>query len=447
MARALAHFIWLLAAVAAGQIHVAVMGAPNETTLAIVSCLVGLQSIYGFLSQGGKLLTASSVTLYVILLFGVFPALYAALGLRPYAHKADIESLIIGSILVGVFQWTILSICPPRKTQREKLVSFSLSSSAGSFALFLFAVTLALNIDIMSPVQSAAGLLAIFFAGLSAATANSMSRFFFSSLVLLTSIAYYVVFVFEGFGRLALGVIGIGVLMLATVRFSGYVLKTCLLGATAPAITWLSYQRVSFLEETRGTDISFDEGIGSVVGPFTSSGAIINHMLEGTIGPSFGTTIFAALVVWIPSALWAGKPPGFGSEMVPITQPQLAHEPTYSDAALITGEAVWNFGVGGSVLMFLLVAFWVRILDKWFADAASKLNQSRSGIVEACRIVMITLFSSGILNLFWGGWHTYTARLFVEVAILAVVWFASILTADATRNSRYRGQRGAHQQL
>lgn len=443
MTRSVAHFIWLLVAVGAGQLHVMVTGAASETTLAIVSCIIGLQSVYGFLRQGGSLLNASSVALYGILLFSIFPALYTALGLQAYTHKTDIESLIVASILVGVLQWLILSLCPAEKIkiQREKLVSLSLSSNGGTFALLLFAVTLALSVDITGHLQNATGLLTIFFATLAAVTAVSLARFVLSSLLLATSFAYYAFFIFEGFGRLTLGAIGIGVLMLGTLRFSGYVIKACILSVTAPAITWLSYQRVGFLEETRGTDISFDEGIASVVRPFTSAGVIINRMLEGVIEPSLGTTLFAALVVWIPSALWSGKPPGFGSEMVPITKPHLANSEAYSDAALITGEAVWNLGVWGSILMFVIFALWVRVLDKWFAAAANKLKQGDLGITHLCRIVMIVLFSSGILNLFWGGWHTHTARLFVEVAILAVIWFVFALAADFNRNDRRVGKR------
>ena len=51
---------------------------------------------------------------------------------------------------------------------------------------------------------------------------------------------FYSAFVFDGFGRLMLGVIGFGILMLLTLRFPGYLIKVGVLAASAPAIAWMS---------------------------------------------------------------------------------------------------------------------------------------------------------------------------------------------------------------
>lgn len=415
------------------------MGSPSETTLVIVSVMIGFQTVHAFLTQGGVLLSPSSVALYGLLVFGIFPAVYAALEFRPFEHRTSIQSLIITVILIGLLQWIILTICPTRKLESRNSLSVTFDSNAAPFAAFLLAFTMLFQLGSVPFLPAATGLCSIFFAAFSMAVANSTYRLFSSFTLLMASASYYALFIFTGFGRLNLAAMGIGVLILLSLRYSGNLIKTGLLAVTTPAIILLSDHRVTYLEETRGTDISFDEGIGSIVGPFISGSIIVDRMLDGLIEPSLGTTLFSALVVWIPSNFWPGKPPGFGSEMVYITQPHLTNVSAHSSAGLITGEAVWNFGVAGSVFMFLLLAIWIRFLDKWYVGFAAKIHEDPGGIAQACYGVLIAALSSGVLNIIWGGWHTYTARLFVVVALLLAFLVFFNLSEGYGRKRRISG--------
>lgn len=425
--RVVFHLLWLLMTLTVAQLHIIFTGQATPTTLGIIAIMVGLQSIYGFLRQGGRVVNASAIAIYGILLFCVFPSFYVAIGQLQYAHRTDIESLIIAASLTGIMQWIILALCPPTRIQPRGLHNTTLSSNASRFGVTFLVVAVPFNMSPLGLLANATGMLAIFFTALALATATTAPQIMKTLLIFLMSMTYYIVFIFDGFGRLTLGAIAIGILSILTLRGRSYLPKIGVLLITAPGILILSYQRVAFLEETRGTDISFDEGLGSVVGPFISAGVIITRMLESTVDPAWGMSVFAAFVVWVPSAIWAGKPAGFGSEIVPVTRPELAHVEVYSDAALLLGEGVWNFGVGGSFVMFIMVALWLRWLDIGFRQAARPTGEHPVN-TTTCRIILITLLSSGILNLIWGGWHTYTARSFVALAlVVAVLGFVALV--------------------
>lgn len=430
--RAFLHGAWLLFAILSAHFHVMVTGAASETTLAIISVLIGVQAVYGFIVQGGRNINASSVVIYGIILFAVFPALYAARSFALYEKTSDIEALIVTLILAGVLQTLLLSICPPRQIPQIRLANSRLSASAGTTAIFLLATTMALSFEILNPLQSATGMLAIFFAALSAVTSETRPGFVLSLIALVASFLFYSMFVFDGFGRLVLGVIGFGILMLLTLRVPGYLFKVGVLLVSAPAILWLSYQRIAFLEESRGMAVAESEGLGSVIGPFGSAAVIIEQLRDGIIEPSHGTTVVAALVVFIPSALWAGKPVGFGTEMVPVTAPELTHVVGYSDAGLLIGEGVWNFGIWGSVAFFTLFCLGVRGLDYLFAQTVNTMTTMRQPrLAMACRMVLIVALSSGLLNLFWGGLHTYSARLFVIIPVVGLIWVVAKMLTEA----------------
>lgn len=430
--RAFPHSAWLLFAVIIGYFHVMTTGETSETTLAIVSSIIGLQSIYGFIVQGGRRINASSVVIYAIILFAVFPALYASRSFGLYADHSEIEALVTTVVLAGVLQTLLLTICPPRHAPHISVSNAQLSARAGTTAIFLLALTLVLSFDIVSPLQSATGILAIFFAALAAVTSKSRAGLAIAMVLLTASVLFYSAFVFDGFGRLMLGVIGFGILMLLTLRFPGYLIKVGVLAASAPAIMWMSYQRIAFLEESRGMAVAETEGLGSVIGPFGSAAVIIDQMQDGILEPSLGTTVFAALVVFIPSAIWSSKPVGFGTEMVPVTAPELAHVVGYSDAGLLIGEAVWNFGIWGSVFLFVLFCFGVRALDYWFAQTTVTMaRMHQPNLAMGCQIVLIVALSSGLLNLFWGGLHTYSARLFVIIPVVGMIWLLSKVLTEA----------------
>lgn len=436
MKRSILSLILLLTAVCAGQVHTSIIGSATETTLAIVGILIGLQTIQAFLTQGGRLFSPSSVALYGILVFGIFPAIYAAFGFRAYEHRTTVDSLIITVTLIGVLQWVIITLCPTRKCGHSDLPAMPFSPNVGPFAAFLLALTVLFQVLSVPFLPGATGLVSVFSSAFSLAAARTTYQSVMSVLLLGASASYYALSIFTGFGRLNLAVVGVGVLILLSLRYSGYLVKVALLAATAPAMILLSYQRMSFLEEARGTDISINEGIGSIVGPFISGSIIVDRMLEGVIQPSLGTTIFAALVVGIPSEIWSGKPPGFGSEMVYITQPHLSNVAIFSDAGLITGEAVWNFGVTGSILMFVLVAGWIRLLDKSFLGFVTASREHTIELAQACYGILIVALSSGLLNIIWGGWHTYTSRLFVIVPLL----LAFFIFFKLRRRPRPRGR-------
>src|SRR5699024_8652517 len=150
--------------------------------------ILGLQSVYGFITQGGRRVNASSAAVYGIILFAIFPALYASRSFTLYAKTTDIESLIITLVLAGVLQTLLLTVCPPRKAQQLNFANHRLSTRTGTLAIILLAMTFLLRIDILNPLQSAFGILAIFFAAFSAVTSESRTGLLVAAATLATAV-------------------------------------------------------------------------------------------------------------------------------------------------------------------------------------------------------------------------------------------------------------------
>lgn len=363
-----------------------------------------------FLRQGGSVISASAVLAYGITVFAAFPAVYAGLGLFPMRIQPTDKALVIAVSLNFLLLLLVLLICPS-KPRAGPAASAEAAGPAvanpnrwSAFAILMFAIAFVAGFMGNGLIASQLGLASVLVAGGGAFWGKASSGGIGRVVVLVLIGLGYAEFIFSGFGRLVLAVIAIAVAIMATIRVRGRWVKAWMILGTAPALVYLSLSRLQFLTESRGFAPDAVEGIGSVVGPLISSGVIIDALNDGHIGPTLGATLVTAALFWVPRSIWPAKPPGFGREIVPITQPDLVVIVEHSDAGTLVGEAVWNFGVPFALLLLGAVALLVRGLDR---DLPSLLA-GRYSLPGA--LLWVTVVSS-ILHLVWGGFFAQMSRV------------------------------------
>jgi len=250
-------------------------------------------------------------------------------------------------------------------------------------------------------------------------TSSLRHRVLAFSVLIISGITYYE-FLFEGFGRLVLGSIACGVAAIASYHAKTYVPKCLLLLGSAPAIAFLAAQRLEYLGQIRTSPVGPAEGIGSVVEPFVSFCKILDALRDGQLSPSWGSSFFATAVIWVPRSLWANKPVGFGSEIIPITQPSLVGAHGYSDAATFLGELFWNTGAL-AVLALGALALLIKYADRLAVHAAAS-TASDDTLEKTLARIMVVALTSTMVNYVWGGSFTLAGRAIPVMSILLLWW-------------------------
>lgn len=421
---------------------VAAVYASGEMTMGDLippAVIVFAFAIWGYLRQGGPLVNASALFCYSTALFVAFPAAYAGIFGSTRADSVGAGWLLICLSLGVALMAAVLIVSPDvagaARTASTAVLPAGVVPSMGR-PLISPATGLRLGGGLMgialvlTPVDAAAWLrLPQSLGGLSilvltlalSESASGATRLLLLSAVLVTSALYYE-FMFGSFGRLVLGSIVCAMAVIYSVRKTNYLPKVILLAGTAPALVYLAQQRLAFVKETWNYQAPPGEGIASVTGPFVSCAQIAAAYWNGVISPTFGSTLWATTVFWVPRSMWPGKPVGFGAEIVYITQPGNLDVPDFSDAATIVGELIWNLGLVFIVGGIVLLALAIRWLDQRLQAIS---GPGASGAVTPVRILALAVVLGGIVNLVWGGVFTFTTRavgMLVALALFHLVW-------------------------
>lgn len=396
-------------------------------------------AIWGYLRQGGPLVNASSLFCYATALFIAFPAAYAGIFGSTRAESVGAAWLLV-CLSLGVVLMAAVLITSPDLPDAARPTSTGVhaAGSALSAARPLISPANGLRLGgalmgialILSPVdvaswlrlpQSLGGLSILVLTLALSESASGATRLLLLSAVLVASALYYE-FMFGSFGRLVLGSIVCAMAVIYSVRRTNYLPKVILLAGTAPALVYLAQQRLAFVKETWNYQAPPGEGIASVTGPFVSCAQIAAAYWNGLISPTFGSTLWASTVFWVPRSMWPGKPVGFGAEIVYITQPGNLDVPDFSDAATIVGELIWNLGMVFIVVGMILLALVIRWLDQRLA-AISVPRACEA--VSPVRILALAVVLGGIVNLVWGGVFTFTTRavgMLVVLGLFHLIW-------------------------
>lgn len=420
------NLMWLVTAYTA-----TVLGAtldhswPTTQSLLGPSIVLSLSGAWGFFVAGKKVVNASSIASFGVLIFGGFAGIYTGLDLNSLRAMSIVPEILAALSFLFFFQLLIIHRAL-RKPSSELVSDPDLNRSRNwkgraFFALAIFGLSLLGAAASLGTVVAPMAILGIWMAADSFFSSRQAVPVILGGLVLLAMCWCYWTFIFHGFGRLIIAVIACGIASIATLHFRSSLIKVALLCGAAAALPMLVTARLEFLEESRGTTPAESEGIGSVVGPLVSFGRLIDASLNSMFSPAWGKTYFDAVTLWIPREIWPSKPRGFGADMVFITQPHLAASTTFSDAAIFGGELVWNFGILGTAIAIPIIVYLLSRLDKLYRG----IHILDDGWNAFFLRLMIIAASASVLNFVWAGSNLYVGRLQVLFFVLVVLFLAS----------------------
>jgi len=222
----------------------------------------------------------------------------------------------------------------------------------------------------------------------------------------------------NSYGRLMLGSLGLALLVVISCRFRTRLLKAAVLACSAPVLVVFAQMRKDAILDNHPNITINGTGLESVASPLKTFAVLLDYNDIGLFANAWGHTFLAALTALVPRAFWPGKPPGFGADLVPIVNPELVNS-GHSDAALLQGEWLYNFGIAGLLLMVPITGLAVRAADRLLARAAARPLVDRRTLFVLGTAVII---AAGLPDLAWGTF-TFTARAGMRLLVLVGVWF------------------------
>lgn len=383
-----------------------------------VAALGLLHSGAGFWRHGGTRISAPAVFLLGMGLFGYFPTLYYAFVGEPVALPYEIRGLS-AMLVIQVALYGVWITSNHRSTGHSRQAAARspcvIGALAGASSLAGGLLIGALGVEGLQHLTQPFGYAGAVLTALSLVQAGA--RVNARVLVLVGGLfAGFVVFLFSGGGRLVLGSLAVALTMCVGLRWRPSFLKPLVLASLAPGLWVLARIRS---ERTSNQLTGYEEtGLESVVWPQRLFFDVIASVNQGSISLGQGETFAAAAVAWVPRESWENKPVGFGTKLTELYRPELLAV-GHSEAALVHGEFMYNFGWSGLALMTLILGVGIARLDRWLR-ASDRLRVSTVNhlLGQAAAVVL----TAGLLDLVWVGTFTYVTRAGFACAALAMLW-------------------------
>lgn len=388
-------------------------------------------SLMTFLRHGGAAVTVTGMLSFGVAVFGGFAAVYLGFDLYPPARATEpVHTVTAAWMLLGVQAALTIASAEARPRPAPRAVAEPPVRGHAIFAGAMLALSIACVIARES-AQSfdlwAAGFGALAFLVLVdlAVTRVSLRPRLVAGGFAVAAGVFYATVVFEGQGRLNLASLAAAALALAALSWNRRIIKVLWAVATPLALIAFSLQRLQYFVDQFGAYRESHEGIGSVIVPLMSTGRIIDALGSGTIQPTWGYELWAALTIWIPRPLWPDKPIGFGKDIIGITQPEAAGNPESSSAAVLPGEFLWDWGLWGWPICAVLLIAAVILIDRSFGTR-TRTNQVGIDVRrEWLPRVAYAVLAGSSLNYVWSGAYTWLSRALIPLAVIALVMVVS----------------------
>lgn len=410
-------FVWLAAGVVLLFLGYA-FGMPSESLLLAVSVMGGAQTLGAFWRHGEYFISAPGVFMLGLATFVYFPGIYLSFIRADFADIASLPvavfAVFFSQILIYYMSWK--SAAADRTDLPTPVIAPEVHRWAFNLGVALVLLGFALQQLFGLDSSTLAGAAA--FAGtvmVVVSVLQASDRLSFSRLALAgAAFALYGATMFSGGGRLILGGLAIAVAVAAARRHGGRMLKLGVLIAVPTGLVVLAAGRAAAVAASRGME---ESGLESVVWPLERFAQLISLANEGKLDYGLGSTFYTTAVLFVPRQVWPDKPIGFGAELTLIFRPEVAAL-GHSEAALMHGEWVFNFGIAGLILLLPIVAWFVNWIDRGLVASQRIAIDTRRQFLR--RVAMI-LAAAGLLDLVWGGTFLYMSRTGLRMLILLAV--------------------------
>lgn len=389
---------------------------PTSVTLALIGVS---HSAIGFYRHGGARITPPGVFLFGMLLFGYFPTLYYAWLEQDFtAVPYEVRGLtaLLASQFVLYSLWSVADRQVADIIQRPAPPSAWVPGvSLGIAALLGGVLVSSLEIAALWPLAQPAGYGGAILIALSVVQARRRMSILVLGVIAVL-FATFVVLLFSGGGRIVVGSLALALAMATGFTWRPAYVKPIILVALAPVLAVLARVRA---DSVANPFTGYQEsGLESVVRPQRLFFRLIDDSQAGYITPDSGATFLASALSWVPREFWTDKPVGFGTTLTELYRPDLLSV-GHSEAGLLHGEFVYNFGPWGLVLGSVVVGLAVLWLDVWItALHGLQVRSTSTLIVQALGITL----TAGIVDLVWVGTFTYVARAGFTCAVLGILW-------------------------
>lgn len=419
------HVLALVAALSA-TVLVNVAYFDNSDIVVTVVCLVGLPlSALTWIVSGGVEATAQGVLALATGLFAYFPGLYYVE--TSVYHDFLPEAL---SLVMAVQVVTTLLMLPRAEsstrtpTPRSQYLWFTLAIGACLLGFGALLVEM-YNLSSLSLPANAAFVGAIFIMYSSIFAGKHMR--IRSGVISGIAIGVYMLLLFNTGGRLVIAALVFGAVFMVSMRVRSRWIKIGVIGGLAPALFLAARQRSEIIQESRGVN---ETGLESVVWPIDRFAELLSLVSNDLLSPTGGDTLFATAVFWVPRELWAGKPLGFGADLVAVVRPDLLGI-GHSEAATVLGEWVWDFGVIGLIALPVVGTIVLRSLHK----ARGLVANRRSFGSQVLAPIALVIVGPGMLDLFWIGTFGFASRAGQRLIILTAILVIYLLLSSGQRSA------------
>jgi hypothetical protein len=424
--------LWLGLGVAGLTLDALVPGATTVHATAALSSLAMLFGLCVFWRHGGGRITAIGMYHFAFALFVGFAGLYRVAASPQAASSGSLLAAVAWCYFLNVVTWLLFWTWePPPAPDGPSDSDPAVTRWAAWLGVFLLLTAVLIHpLGTASMyIAGAAGFVGAMLLGVGLLRGPSGRLWLFCGVAIGAAFSAYAYYLFNGFGRIVLGSLGFGLLVVLAQRTRGRLVKLVVLLGAAPVLLTLAKLRVHVVEQMRPGLSTRENGLESVTSPLQSFASLLDYNSVGSLPRGWGHTFWAALVVVIPRDFWSGKPVGFGAELVPFISPSMVGT-GHSDAALFFGEWLFNFGLPGLLFMVPITGIAMRRLDQFLARVTCQPLDSRGAIL---RYTAAVVAAAGVIDLVWVGTFGYTSRTAFRLLILAVVF---VVVARRTEPAR-----------
>lgn len=410
----------------------ALLGLASAPTAVLLALLGVVHSALGFHRHGDSRVTAAGVFLFGMLLFGYFPTLYYAWleqDFTPVRHEIRGLAALLSFQFILYAVWSTTDRPSPLTERRAVPPSAWAPGVSLGIASLVVGVTIAgLDIAALRPLAQPAGYGGVILIAVSLVQAGRRLNVFVL-LVIGFLFATFVALLFTGGGRLVLGSLALALTIAVGFAWRPSFVKPVILGSLPPGLAFLARIRAdSVANPLSGYQ---ESGLESVVWPQRLFFRVLGDTANGRLALGNGETFGATAVIWVPRDVWAAKPVGFGTTLTQLYKPELLAV-GHSEAALVQGEFVYNFGLWGLLIAPIVMGVGVYRLDAWLARLHGTAALSTSTLITQAMCVVLT---AGIVDLVWVGTFTYASRAGFTCVLLVFLWMLAHLLGLTDRHA------------
>lgn len=217
-----------------------------------------------------------------------------------------------------------------------------------------------------------------------------------------------------GTGRLRIVALVCTVGVIVTARFQRRALKWATIAAIGPALWYLAQDRKELQESLSAGASEGRNGLESMLEPIQVFAKLIGAHLEGGFQLSYGYNLLSFPSLALPESRFPDAPQALGYELVLIHAPE-RYGSGYSVVSTSSGEAYFNFGIMGLILMVPALVLLLGLLDRAMVKRMSSPSLGTSALLW---IAFWAMLAGGIADLTWSGQHTLLTRTAMRMPLL-----------------------------